>query len=101
MATYFELLDAAQNTNLRQRIRVAIVVAAETIRTENSGTTNHANRLIWAKQAFENPESILEKMIWAVLAQNKAVAYATIIAADDSTVQTAVNAAVDIFAIGA
>jgi hypothetical protein len=101
MATYFELLQAAENVNLRNRIRVAVVVAAELVRTEAGATPNHANRLIWAKQVFTDPEPVADRMVNAVLAQNRAATLAAIIGADDATVQTAVNAAVDVFATGA
>jgi hypothetical protein len=38
--------------------------------------------------------------MWPVLAQNKAAALSQITGADDATVQTAVNAAVNVFANG-
>ena len=101
MATYAELLTAAENDALTKRVRVAVVVAAEKIRVESTGTTNHANRLTWARQVFIDPAGVTQRMLWAVLAQNRAVALASIIAADDATVQTAVDAAVDVFAVGA
>lgn len=98
MATYAELLTASANDVLVQKIRVAVVISAEKIRTEATGTTNHANRLIWAKAAYANPELEAKRMVWAVLAQNAAATYAAIIGASDATVQTAVDAAVDVFA---
>ena len=49
MATYLEIFDLRSNSALKNRIGVACVVAAEAIRTEAAGTTNHANRMIWAK----------------------------------------------------
>ena len=99
MATYFELLTASENSDLRNRIRVAVVVAAETIRTENPATANHTERLAWAKGAFASPDAAAETMMWPVLAQNKAAAYAAIVGASDASVQSAVDAAVNVFAI--
>lgn len=55
MATYAELLQAAEHSGLRNKIRVACFVAAEIVRTELNTTANHANRLVWAKRVFENP----------------------------------------------
>jgi hypothetical protein len=98
MATYDELLQAAENATLRNRIRVACVIAAEAVRTEVGTTTNHANRLIWAKAVFANPTAEADRMLWAVLAQNKAATLAQITGATDSAIQTAVSAAVDVFA---
>ena len=95
MATYLELLSAAGDAGLNQKIRVAVVIAAEAIRTEAPATTNHTARQAWAKTVYQDPDAVGQKMIWAVLGQNAAVALPTILAASDSTIQTAVNAAVD------
>jgi hypothetical protein len=38
-------------------------------------------------------------MIWAVLAQNSNATLAAILGASDATVQSAVNAAIDVFAV--
>lgn len=100
MATYAELLTASENSTLNQKIRVACIIAAEAIRTESGATTNHANRLIWAKAVFANPAAEAQRMLWAVLAQNKDATLAAITGATDAAVQTAVNAAVDVFATG-
>lgn len=101
MATYAELLVAAENPDLNNRIRVACIVAAETIRTELPSVTNHANRMVWAKAVFANPVSEAQRMLWAVLAQNRTATLSQLTGATDATVQTAVNAAVDVFATGA
>jgi hypothetical protein len=98
MANYAELLLASENDTLRNKVRVACIIAAEAIRTEDAGTANHANRVAWAKTVFANPNSEAERMLWAVLAQNKNAALAEITGATDASVQTAVNAAVDVFA---
>lgn len=98
MATYAELLGASANDALRQKVRVACVIAAEKVRTEGSGVTNHAARMVWAKAVYANPEAEGIRMVWAVLAQNSAATAAAIIGAADATVQTAVDAAVDVFA---
>lgn len=97
MATYAELLEAAENPTLKNRIRVAVVVAAEIIRTEADTVEFHAERMAWAKDAFKNPDANAADMLWAVLAQNRTAPLASIVGADDATVQTAVNAAVNAF----
>lgn len=102
MATYEELHGLMQGKSaLRNKIAVAVVVAAETIREEDAGTENHANRLLWAAQAFNAPNALAERMLMAVLAANKSVSVATIETASDDTLQTAVDNAVDLFATGA
>lgn len=100
MATYAEILTASENDALRNKVRVACVIAAETVRTEVGTTNNHADRLIWAKSVYISPESVTQRMLWAVLAQNQAQTLANIIGASDAAVQTAVNAGVDVFATG-
>lgn len=99
MATYDELLLASEDASLRKKIKVACVIAAETIRNEAGATVNHAARLVWAKSVFQAPNAESDRMMWAVLAQNKAAALASIIGASDATVQTAVDAAVNVFAV--
>jgi len=98
MATYDELLLASENVGLNQKIRVAVVIAAETVRTEDPATANHAARLSWAKDVFASPKGEKERMLWAVLAQNKNNTLVQITGATDTQVQTAVDAAVDVFA---
>lgn len=101
MATYDELLTASGNTALINRVRVATFVSATAIMTEAGATTNHANRLLWAKSVFFDPAQAGLKMMWPVLAQNRALTLAQITGASDVGVQTAVDAAVDVFATGA
>jgi hypothetical protein len=101
MATYAEIMGIVGGTSgdpLKLQIRVAIVVAANAILNEATGTTNHAARLIWAKTAVSSPEVEAEKMLWAVLAQNVSFTVSQITAASDATVQTAVNNAVNLLA---
>lgn len=99
MATYAELLNIATTSDaLKQQIKVACIVACDVIRAEAEATPNHANRLAWARATLQNPDGAAAKMVLAVLAQNRAATVAQITNADDATVQTAVNAAVDLLA---
>jgi hypothetical protein len=98
MATYLELLQASRDDVLNQKVRVAVVIAAEAIRTELPATTNHAARALWAKTVYANPEGVAKEAIFAVLAQNAAATLAAILGATDATIQTAVNNAVDALA---
>lgn len=99
MATYSELFDLKSNDTLKNKIAVACIIASEAIRTESAGTTNHAERLAWAKAVFANPAVESERMMWAVLAQNSAATVSQITNATDATIQTAVNNAVNVFAV--
>lgn len=98
MATYPELVALAGNDKLRQQIKIAIAVAAQTITNEAAGTANHAQRVVWAKTALGNPDAEVERVKWYVLAANAAATPAQITGADDPTVQAQVNAAVNLFA---
>lgn len=100
MATYDELLIANGDTGLNKKVRVAVVVAATAIMTEDAGVTNHPNRLKWAKEVFADPAQAGIRMMWPVLAQNKAFPLASITGADDATVQAAVDTAINVFAQG-
>ncbi len=100
MATYAELYNLHNDPALKNKVIVAVWIAAEAIRIEDSGTVNHANRLIWATSALQNPQSEATRMYWSVLAANKALSVAAIQAASDSAIQTNVDAVVDLFATG-
>jgi hypothetical protein len=97
-ATYTELLSAFEHIGLRQKIRVAITVAADKIRADASPPTNQAKRLKWAAAALVNPDSLVDQMIRAAVVQNRAASYTAITGADDASVQTAVDNAVNLFA---
>lgn len=100
MATYNELLSLFNHNDLKNRIIVACIVAANTIRKEDAGTTNHANRLLWARDAFANPTQQASQMLMALLAENKAATVAAITSVSDADLQTLVDAAVNVFAAG-
>lgn len=100
MATYEELFKLRNASALKNRVAVAVAIAAEKIRIEDSGTANHVNRLIWAKQAMENPERVGEQVYFAILAANKDATVAQITSATDAAIQSNVDAAVDLFAQG-
>ncbi len=98
MATYIELFNLRNNSILKNRVSVAIIVAAENIRSDGSPPANQAVRLIWAKASFANPNQEADRMLWALLAANKSSTVSNITDASDAVIQTAVDAAVDIFA---
>ena len=100
MATYTELRQLYGNGDLINRIEVACIVAAEKIRTEDGGTANHANRLVWAKATFGFTRRAAELMLMALLAANRALTTAQITGVSDEGLQTAVDSAVNMFADG-
>lgn len=100
MATYTELFDIAVNNTLLDKMTAAIAIQADVIRQEAGATNNHANRVLWAKQAFSDPRYMATKMIWAVLAANSSATKVQILGATDASLLSAVAAAVDTFANG-
>jgi hypothetical protein len=97
MATYLELPALATDSNMILRTRVACIVAAEAIRTELETVPLHTQRIQWAKGVFSNPEYEASRMLWALLARYKDLTPAQILAADDATLQAAVDEAVNVF----
>ncbi len=100
MATYQELFDLRINQVLLDKVTVAVVVAAETVYAEAGGVTNHANRIIWARETMINPSGMARVFMGPVLVANKAATTANIIGATDSAIQTNVDDVIDDFADG-
>lgn len=101
MATYQELYDIATGDGpTMHKVVSACAIQADVIRQESGATTNHANRLLWARDAFEDPVAMANRVIWAVMAANSSATSAQIKSATDAAVLTAVAAVVDIFATG-
>lgn len=98
MATYMELFNAKNNSDLQDKITVAVVIAAEAIRVDVSPPANHVQRLLWAQIAMSDPVTEARKMLWAVLAVNKDITLSQILDATDVTIQAQVDAVVDLFA---
>ena len=99
MATYLEILELIQDNVLQQRVQVAALVAADTIRAEAPGTANHAARVNWARSVLANPQADQKKMLISVIIQKRALAKDQIQGATDAQLQTAVDATVDLFAV--
>lgn len=100
MATYQEMYDIWNNNTLIARMAIAVVDQAQVINVENPATSNHANRLLWAKQTIGDPLHMARKMSADIIVQNKAATNAQILAATDAQLLSAVAAAVDVFANG-
>jgi len=100
MASYAELYSLRSDSALKNRVNVAVIVAAEAIRSEDGATPNHANRLVWAAAVFAAPSAEADRMFMAILAANKDATVAQIQSATDAAIQTKVDATVDLFATG-
>lgn len=100
MATYAELYDLTNDSNLINRTAMAVADIAKDISAEAGTVTNHANRLIWAKQAFQNPRAKAPEMLTVALVSNKGLTPANIQAVTDVNLKTAIAGVVDLFATG-
>lgn len=98
MASYVDLNQFRSNSDLLGRVTIACLVAAEGIRAEDPSVPNHANRVIWARQAFLHPDEIARAMLGALLAVNSGLTVTQIQGVTDVQIQTGVNNAVNLFA---
>ena len=80
---------------VRQRVLVAVCVAAMNVFVEGDQTPNHAARVAWAQNAIGNPEAMARKMIWGVLCDP--VIQGIGAGATDANIQTSVDALVSQF----
>ena len=107
MATLLQIYDIRYDGGLKKRVIASIAkMAMYIITTESVGTTNHAERVIWAMDALTNTPQAAEKMMWAI-AQNPTIsaAFFTDPDAPDSTnvtdtdIDYVVNVSVDPIAL--
>jgi hypothetical protein len=101
MATYAELYELGSNAALRNKMTVACLVAAQAVMVEAGTVENHANRLLWAKSVFSDPQGMGQKMLMAALAANAALTVAQITGAADAALLATVQGAINLFATGA
>ena len=99
MATYTELYDFISDDGFRNKVRVAVAVAAQ---AKLAAATPVAADVAWASAAISG-DAETDKALRAVLAANKDLTVAQIQGATDAGLQTAVDNVVDglILAYGA
>ena len=93
--TLADIYDLYGGSNLRKRTIVAVGAAAFGILTEDSGTTNHALRLKWAKSVLSNISSEAEKFLWGVIGSPSVLQLGE--AVDDGSLSYIVGQLVDTF----
>jgi hypothetical protein len=91
MATYTELYGLRNNSGLRNKIAVAVVVAAE---AKLAGTPSTAEAA-WAVTACSDPNGMAKKVVNLVLVANKGAGTTAILEATDSAIQANVDAVID------
>jgi len=98
MTVYNDIYNLKANSDIRNRMAVAIAKISLDIMSESVGTVNHVNRVIWAKQAIISPEGMTDKLFWACMLDTTMRTKGD--TSTDAEIQTAVDAAVNNFAIG-
>lgn len=92
MATYTEIFDLRRDTDLRNKIAVAVAIKAQSLL---DGATPTAAQVAWAKEAIANPIDKADSLMVYVLAKNAGLTTTQITGATDAAIQTAVNGAID------
>lgn len=105
MASYIEIRNLINDSTLRNRTEAGVIVAGQGVMDDvtnfpspTADTVLQQDRLAWAARAFNSPREEARKMLMSVLAANKGATVAQITGASDATLQTNVNAAVDLLA---
>lgn len=107
MATYEELHELANNSGMKNKVRVAIAIAADRIaQVEDTGTNfdqtagAHDKRRTWVNdaKAFRPSEELAQEFWNAMLAANNTLAVAGITGATDLAIQNNVEQVIDILA---
>lgn len=86
----------ATNQTLRSRAIVAVAKCAIDVLNESATTPNHAQRVVWAKEALQNSEAVTDRIMWAVIADANVLANPS--GATDQQIITAVVNAINAFA---
>ena len=92
MATYQELFDLRSNSELRNKIAVAVVIKAQTL---IDGASPTVAEITWSNNVLHNPIVKADEILNYVLAANNNATVAQIVGASDSAIQTNVDAAVN------
>jgi hypothetical protein len=100
MATLTEINTLLNDPVLGEKVGAACLITAKNIAFEGGEVENHANRLKFAAKIFADPQGIRVKVTRYVIAANSAESLAAINALSDSTIQSHVDASVNIFADG-
>lgn len=98
MATYTEIFGLRNNSDLMNKIVVAVAVKAQSLMTTGSVPTTA--QITWANEAITNPVSKAESLFTYVLAANKSATTSQILSATDEVIQQQIDTAVDILISG-
>jgi len=92
MANYEDLFGLGTNTELKNRVVVAVMIKADAIAALATPTQLQID---WAKDVFASPIVVGEVVYRAVVAANSTATIAQITGASDASIQTNVDAIAD------
>jgi len=92
MATYTELYELRQDSNILNKITSAIAIKCKAVIDDGASTTGQKE---WAREKIQNPNGLKGQIIWSLLVANKDQSVSTIQNANDAAVQNNVNTAID------
>ena len=88
MASYTELRSLFNDSDLMERVEVAVIIAANDL----AGGTPTAAQTTWIANAYSSPAGEARKALMGVLAANSGATLVNIQTASDATLQTNVDA---------
>ena len=97
MATYLELHALRTDSDLQDRVSVAIVKKAQALLV---AVTPTAAEVAWADAAIDSPKAKMPGLLNYILAANSDSTTAQILAASDSVMQSQIDTAVDALIAG-
>ena len=105
-ATYDELKIALGSQPLKDKVHVSILISVDkVVRSTDVGPgfdpTNHTNRVIWARRVMSNPggaPAAAAQFFPVLIASNSDSPISVIMGASDASIQSQVDAMVDLFA---
>ena len=97
MATYLELFAIKGNSDLQDKVSVAIAKKAQLL---IDGVTPTAAQIAWANSAISSPQEKRDALLNYILAKNSTLTTAQITAASDADIQAQVDPAVDALIAG-
>ena len=99
MATYAELFGLiATESALKNKVKVALIIAAKAICDEIDTTPNHDKRKVLALEILNNTDSVTQKAFPILVAGYQTQTIPAIQGATDVAVQSAVNSSIDFLA---
>ena len=98
MATYSELRNLANDSTLRNRVYMALLVAAEEQLTASPAPSDEI--IAFAQQIARAPDRLADDVLGLVLAANKDATVAQINAVSDATIQSNVDSVLAALAKG-